>query len=132
MSLLLSLKASRAVFANNAIPQVVSTESPLTASVTYNTNGEVTFTNGSTTWYAALITGIGDFYEIFAEDVTDPPASITGTLDAWLTISEDRTWSIQQVGVGESTAQINFKIRKVGETSVMDEGIVELIAEVVI
>lgn len=65
-------------------------------------------------------------YEVYA---TASPAPTNGTLNTWLALTSDRTWSNDQSGSGLNSTIVTFQIRPVSG-SVVDTWDVELSANV--
>lgn len=85
----------------------IGTGGSSTVTVTANTNGTLTVVgngsiiDGSVTpnpgWYSPTTTAIGSSYQI---RITPTAGSFTsGTVNAWLTISSARTWTVSTTGV---------------------------------
>ena len=113
MSLLLAAAKQQTFFIPIEIRDVSSTN-PLTGILTFNLNGSISGTVLDR-WYRPPSTVIGNDFEIYAEEIGGP-SGFVGTFDTWLTISSARTWSLQQSGIGAATGQIQFTLRRIGDT----------------
>lgn len=116
MSLLLS-SAKKSVFFLPSVIDSASAANPNTAELIVSLTGDYSGTE-SGDWYSGNNPVIGNSFEIYAEEVAGP-AGFVGTFDAWLPISEDRSWSLEQAGVGFKSGVIQFTIRRIGETSLV-------------
>jgi hypothetical protein len=132
MSILLASKAVKAAAIPDIAPSARGAASPQVATVTFNRDGTVIYTDGSAKWFSVSPKlGIGDSYEIYCEDVSPSPGTVTGTLDAWLDMTVNRSWSIETTG-SEYIADLEFSIRKIGDTSPMDVGVITMVVEVLV
>ena len=103
---------------------------PLTITLSFGLGGDYGGTE-SGRWYLPVVSNIGNDFEILAEEVGGP-AGFTGTFGTWLAISESRTWSLTQSGAGIKAGQINFSLRRSGETAVIITKLCDWFAEVLV
>ncbi|HSG93848.1 MAG TPA: hypothetical protein VK999_08990, partial [Methylotenera sp.] len=127
------LLASNAVKAISWTVQVVNqsgASAPQVAYVEFTTDGRLlTSAESGLLWYPAVVSGIGNDYEIYAELSAGPGGG--ATFDEWLSLSTLRRWEVtSNVGVTES--DIIFSIRKAGEVPIMHSAQISLIAEVLV
>ena len=129
MSLLLS-SAKVNIF---NLPMLVSDSgltNPLTITLSFGLSGGYGGTELGR-WYLPVVSNIGNDFEILAEEVGGP-AGFTGTFGTWLVISESRTWSLTQSSAGFKAGQINFSLRRSGETAVIITNLCDWFAEVTV
>lgn len=116
MSLLLS-SAKKTIFSLPTSVSDAGPTNPFTITLSFGLGGDYGGTV-SGRWYLPNVANIGNDFEIYAEEVGGP-SGFSGTFNTWLTISELRTWSLTQTGVGISTGQITFSLRRAGESTVV-------------
>lgn len=116
MSLLLS-SAKGNIFNLPTSVSDASSTNPLTITLSFGLGGDYGGTE-SGRWYLPVVSNIGNDFEILAEEVGGT-VGFTGTFDTWLVISELRTWSLTKSSVGFKEGQINFSLRRTGETAVI-------------
>ena len=111
MSLLLASTPVNIVSLSGGRAEVSDFTSPNTAQIDFNSDGTITgLETGADKWFAlAPSVGIGADYEIFAERTAG--VLPTGTMDTWLALSSNRSWSVTQAGAGETSSTILVKIR---------------------
>lgn len=111
MSLLLASIPVNIVSLSGGRAEVSDFTSPNTAQIDFNSDGTITgLETGTDNWFTlAPSVGIGADYEIFAERTAG--ALPTGTMDTWIALSSNRSWSVTQAGAGESSSTILVKIR---------------------
>lgn len=113
MSLLLASKAVAAFFIPSTV-DLATAESPATVELSFLLDGSIGGTDVGA-WYNGSSTVIGNDFEIKAVEVGGP-AGFTGTFGAYLPITETRLWSLQQSGVGTKSGEIEFSLRRIGDT----------------
>lgn len=115
---------------------------PAFASVIFRTDGTVDeSTNAGTSqidsatdWVRPDPPGDSGDYDIRATQTgSSGPGSRTGTLNTWLSLSSQRTWTMTRVsGFGTSTWTLNIEIRDANSLVVLDSGIYVLSADIII
>lgn len=131
MSLLLFGVQSSSVFVPGVAATKITSEAPAVASVTYEKDGGGLFTDGGFRWYSIELLNIGVQYEILAEVNTAPSTtSFSGTIGTWLSLSENRTWSLSK-NAGSDSGALQISIRKAGETQVIASGTVGFLVEII-
>lgn len=131
MSLLLAAKGRAAVSVPNAAANATGASSPQTAFVSFNSNGNITRSQGAPLrWYDVITAGIGNDFEIYAELITG--TGFTGEVfDTWISLGTNRLWQLEVVS-GSATGEIKFSIRRLGETDAIASGNITFLAEVVV
>ena len=109
---------------------VVTDNAIATATITYYSNGDVTHSNAASgqLWFDPTSTGVGDNYEIYVSVTSG--VTPTGTLNTWLALSSNRTWSVTDTisdGTARSTT-LAVQIRDVATETVQDTATVTLTA----
>lgn len=129
MSLLLAAIPTNIVSLSSGRAEVSDFSSPNTAQIDFNSDGTITgLTSGIDKWFAlAPSVGAGANYEIYAERTAGTLP--TGTMDTWLALSSNQSWSLTQSGTGEKRSTILVKIRTTGGALVAEASYV-LVAEV--
>lgn len=101
-----------------------------TATITYYTNGDVTHSNAASgqLWFDPTSTGIGDLYEIYVS--VSSGVTPSGTLNTWLALSSNRTWSVTDaINDGSSrSSTLAVQIRDAATQTVQDTATVTLTA----
>lgn len=129
MSLLLAAIPTNIVSLSGGRAEVSDFSSPNTAQIDFNSDGTIAgLETGTDKWHAlAPLVAVGADYEIY---VTRTAGTLpTGTMDTWLALSSNRSWSITQSGIGEKRSTILVKIRTTGGALVAEASYV-LVAEV--
>lgn len=129
MSLLLSaVRASQ--FYIPTVVDIASTDNPLTGSISFQRSGDIISVENSE-WYRNGLFNVGDYFEIYAEEVGGP-TGFTGTFTTWLPLTEARTWALERSGVGIATGEIQFSIRRTGDTDAVIIGNTTFNVEVIV
>jgi hypothetical protein len=129
MSLLLSGVAAQAVTVKNLTLDAADSSAPVTADITFGTNGVVSHTGGSYNWFVAPLLNVGNDYEIYAEVTATPLGSFFGTLGAWLPLTSAQAWSLTIMS-GNTSGTLQISIRKAGSALVLATGSTVFNAEV--
>jgi hypothetical protein len=107
----------------------VTTPNTATSTLTVTVDGLVTASGGFSQGYIATpSTGIGANFEVrLTQESGD---DITGDLDVWLPISENRAWSLSEDSEGSSTATATLEIRDASFIENIDSSTVTITAVV--
>ena len=129
MSILLASKGRAAVQVPNVTASAIGPASPQIAQVTFNPNGALVYGVDNALWFAVITPGIGNDFEVFA---VAPGGSGWGgdSFDTWLSLGSMRQWTLTQSSVGFVSEQVEFRIRRSGDSTVIASGIITFYAEV--
>lgn len=129
MSLLLSARGRSAVNVPSVTASAVGNTAPQVAQVSFNSNGSLSYGVLSTMWFAVITPGIGNDFEVFA---VNPGGSGWGgqPFGTWLSLGSMRQWTLTQNSIGFNSEQVEFRIRRVGDTVLAASGIITFTAEV--
>jgi hypothetical protein len=101
-----------------------------TAEITYYTNGAVTHSQSTSgqLWFDPNSTGIGDLYEIYVS--VSSGVTPSGTLNTWLALSSNRTWSVTDAidDPSSRSSTLAVQIRDAATQTVQDTATVTLTA----
>lgn len=88
--------------------------------------------NGVTTQLFQWCTPVANtnLFEAFATLVDGSNSLTSGTLNTWLTLGTDRSWTLQQVGVGSRYSSINIGIRAIAAGEILASATYDLSATV--
>ena len=114
---------------NNGTVSNVQVGASSTASITFNSNGTVSSVGNISTYTTDWIdptSAAPDDYEIIA--VPSSGSVSSGTVNQWLPLTSNRTWSKTQSSIGQVSVIIDFKIRK-GSGPELDSGTITLRAQ---
>lgn len=103
------------------------------AALTIDSDGFVYLAeNGSTSQLFQWCTPVANtnLFEAFATLVDGSNSLTSGTLNTWLTLGTDRSWTLQQVGVGSRYSSINMGIRAIAGGEILASATYDLSATV--
>lgn len=99
-----------------------------TISLTFQSDGSIVFSNGSSTWYYPNTGGIGSSYDVnFSGSISGAGASLTGTYSTWLDLSTSKSVGAQAtMGGGDSqrsgSGTISAQVRRKSDGVVVATG----------
>lgn len=93
----------------------------------FDTDGNV-YNNGSSAqqW---LLAGTAAEFEIYVSNA-GPDTLASGTLDTWLSLDTDRSFQLQNLGIGSKQAVLTVQIRNAATGDVLDSAVFTLDADV--
>lgn len=85
---------------------------------TYSTEGNIAGFDGD---WITPVSAAGDAYEI-RMTVNSGTTPTGATTDTWLGLGTTRTWTLEQSGVGATTANVTVEIRNAATEAVLSDG----------